>query len=70
MKIMTVSKNLKELILEHKFSQQAVATKIGVSQRAVSKWLRGEADPTASNIFNLATLFAVSAYFLLGLNEY
>lgn len=69
MKKMNFSAVLSELMLEHKTSQQAVANKIGVSQRAVSKWLRGETEPTATNIFNLALAFDVSADYLLGLSE-
>ena len=63
------SQNLKELMAENKFSQQDVATKIGVSQRAVSKWLRKESEPTASSLYKLAVLFNTTANFLIGLSD-
>ena len=66
---MNFASNLRELMTENKLSQQALASKIGVSQRAVSKWLRGEAEPTATNIFNIAVQFSVTADYLLGLYE-
>ncbi len=66
---MNFAVNLRELMIEHKISQQEVANRINVSQRAVSKWLRSETEPTATNLFNLALLFDVSADYLLGLSE-
>ena len=66
---MNFAVNLHELMNDHKMSQQEVASKIGVSQRAVSKWLRGETEPTATNLFNLAITFDVSSDYLLGLCE-
>ncbi len=66
---MNFSENLRELMIENKLSQQEIASKIGVSQRAVSKWLRNETEPTATNLFNLAIFLEVSADFLLGLTE-
>ena len=70
MKKMSFATNLRELMLENKLSQQEIASKIGVSQRAVSKWLREETEPTATNLFNLALFFDVSSDFLLGLKEH
>ena len=70
MKKMNFAINLRELMMENKLSQQEIAVKIGVSQRAVSKWLRSETEPTATNLFNLALFFDVSADFLLGLEEH
>lgn len=67
MRKMNFANNLKEIMREHCITQQEVAVKVGVSQRAVSKWIRGETEPTATNIFNLSILFEVSADYLLGL---
>lgn len=69
MQVMNFKENLQELIKINKYSQQKVAKAIGVSQRAVSKWLNGQAEPTATNIFKLALFFEVSADILLGLSE-
>ncbi len=67
---MNLSVNLKELMRINNYSQAFVAKNINVSQRAVSKWLNNQSEPTATNIYNLAKFFAVSADFLLGLSDY
>ena len=67
MRRMNFANNLREFMQERKISQQALAKEIGVSQRAVSKWIRGQAEPTATNIFNIAIFFNVSADVLLGI---
>ena len=69
MREMCFKENLVELLKYHKVSQQKIATAIGVSQRAVSKWINGQAEPTATNIFKLAIYFDVSADYLLGLSD-
>ena len=66
---MTFKENLSEILKFHKLSQQKLANAIGVSQRAVSKWLNGQAEPTATNIFKIAIYLDVSADYLLGLSE-
>ena len=52
---------------QYGYNQTYVAQKIGVSQRAISKWLNNQSEPTATNIYNLAKFFEVSSDFLLGL---
>ena len=42
-----------------------VAEALGVSRQAVSKWERGTADPSTSNLLALAKLFGVPAEDLL-----
>lgn len=64
---MNFQQTLNEIMIEKRLSQQSVANAIGVSQKCVSKWLRGESEPTATNIFNLAIFFEISADYLLGL---
>ncbi len=66
---MCFSENLKTLMCINKYSQMTVAKAVGVSQRAVSKWLRNQSEPTATNIFNLSVFFKVSADYLLGLSD-
>ncbi len=63
----TFKENLKELLINSNLSQAKLAKEIDVSQRAVSKWLIGQAEPTATNIYKLALFFDVSSDFLLGL---
>ncbi len=40
-------------------TQEFVAGQLGVSRQAVSKWERGESEPTTSNLLALAALFGV-----------
>ena len=66
---MIFKENLKELLLQSNLSQAKLAKEIGVSQRAVSKWLIGQTEPTATNLFKIALFFDVSLDFLLGLKD-
>lgn len=46
-------------------TQEFVAGQLGVSRQAVSKWERGESEPSTSNLLALAKLFGVSPAQLL-----
>ena len=41
---------LKDLLKEHGLTQSALASEIGYTQRAISKWINQEAEPTESAI--------------------
>ena len=60
---------LKELLKENAISQEVLAKNIGVSQRAVSKWINLQAEPTESSIVNCAKFFGVSTDYILGLSD-
>jgi len=60
---------LKLLMNENKTSQDKLARAIGVSQRAVSKWVNLQSEPTESAIINCAKYFDVSADYILGLED-
>lgn len=66
---MKFQERLKELIASEKISQDCLAKAIGYTQRAVSKWVNGQAEPTATAIYKIAKYFKVSADYLLGLEE-
>lgn len=55
-----ISRNLAILRQYHKFSQEEIAEKIGVSRQAVAKWELGETIPDILNCDALAKLFDVS----------
>ncbi len=55
-----ISRNLAILRQYHKFSQEEIAEKIGVSRQAVAKWESGETIPDILNCDALAKLFDVS----------
>lgn len=61
-----IGKIIKELRLEKGLSQSLLASKIGVSQKAIDFWERGINEPKASYIIKFADFFDVSADYLLG----
>lgn len=66
---MVFSERLKQLMQELKISQATLAKAIGYTQRAVSKWLNGQAEPSASVVYACAKFFGVSSDYLLGLED-
>ena len=62
---MTLSQRLKTLRTEHGFTQELVASSLGVSRQAVSKWENGTSEPSTSNLFALAKLYGISVTELL-----
>lgn len=66
---MIFGKVIKELLEINHLSQDSLAKAIGFSQRAVSKWINNQAEPTATAIINCAKFFQVSTDYLLGLEN-
>ena len=64
-----IKRTLGEALKEHRtrcqMTQEFVAESVGVSRQAVSKWERGDSDPSTSNLLALAKLFGISAEELL-----
>lgn len=63
---MKFSNILKDLLKEHNLSQEKLANAIGFSQRAVSKWVNEQAEPTETAILRCANFFNISTDELLG----
>lgn len=65
----SVKRSLGEVIKEYrtrcKMTQEFVAEALGVSRQAVSKWEVGIAEPSTSNLIELAKLFKISPEELL-----
>jgi len=57
---MSLSENIKNKRLSLKLSQAYVADQLGVSRQAVSKWEKGQSEPSAANLVELAALFEIS----------
>lgn len=55
-----ISQNLTVLRQYHKYSQEAVAEKVGVSRQTVAKWESGETVPDILNCDALADLYDIS----------
>jgi transcriptional regulator with XRE-family HTH domain len=66
---MEFAKNLTQLMKERKITQATLADAIGYSQRSVSKWMNGQAEPCATAIYSCALFFDVTADYLLGLED-
>lgn len=64
---MEFGKRLSQLMKENKISQELLAKEIGYSQRAVSKWIIGQSEPSATAIVLCAKYFDVSTDYLLGI---
>lgn len=63
---MSFGSTLKDLLKEHNISQAALAQSIGYTQRAISKWINEQAEPSESAIVNTAKFFGISTDYLLG----
>ena len=59
------AQRLARLRKEAGFSQEELAEKLGVSRQAVSKWETGKADPSTTNLIELAKLYGTSPEELL-----
>lgn len=57
---------MKELRQEQKLSQTELAKILGVSQRVISNWERGEREPDFEMLEKIANFFHVSFDYLLG----
>ena len=58
-----------ELRKAHNLSQEELASKLGVSRQAVSKWERSESSPDTDNLIQLAALYNISLDELLNGSE-
>ena len=64
-----IGKRIRELRIEFKISQEALAKAIGVHSSAVSLWESEKNEPKASYIIGLAKFFNVTSDYLLGLSD-
>ena len=66
---MYIAKNLKRLRLEMRMTQDELASQVGVTGQAVSKWERDECYPDITLLPGLANCFGVTIDELLGMTE-
>lgn len=62
---MIIAANIAELRRSHNFTQAELAEKLNYSDKAVSKWERGESVPDVSVLKSIADLFGVKVDYLL-----
>ena len=55
-----IANKIKALRLKNNLSQLQLAEKLGISNRAVSKWEKGLSVPSSDNIYRLSKIFGVS----------
>ena len=60
-----ISKNIVELRKQHGLTQLNLAEKLNYSDKAVSKWERGESIPDVSVLMQIAELFSVTLDYLV-----
>ena len=60
------SVRLKELRLQHGFSQEELAEKIGIKQNSYSDWEHGKSKPNYEKLEKIADFFGVSLDWLFG----
>ena len=61
----TISKNITALRQQHKLTQNELAEKLNYSDKAISKWERGESIPDVTVLKAIADLFGVTLDYLL-----
>lgn len=66
---MNFGKSLKLLLEEREMSQIELALAIGYTQRAVSKWVNEQSEPSESAIKKVSDFFGVSTDYLLGRSD-
>jgi len=64
-----IANRLVQLRKQNNLSQEELASKIGISRQAVSKWERAEASPDTDNLILLAKLYNISLDELLKTEE-
>ena len=64
-----IGDTIKQLRKVHNLSQEAFASKIGVSQTTVTSWETGKAEPASSIIVKIANYFNVSTDFILDVDN-
>ena len=61
---MTIGNRISKLRKKYSYSQEYIASQLGVSRQAVSKWETDQTAPDTNNLIALAKLFDVSVEYL------
>ena len=65
---MNFANNLRKYRKEKRMSQTELASFLGLSQRTISHYENGSAEPSLQNLFEICNTLHVSADELLGIN--
>ena len=66
---MLFAKRLKELRLQHGFTQEELGTLLGVTGANCTRYEKGLAQPKITTLIKIAQIFGVSVDYLLGIDE-
>lgn len=66
---MEIGKVIKELRLENKLSQTALAKKLNTTQDTISLWELGKSYPDIFAVVKLSQIFDITTDYLLGLER-
>lgn len=64
------AENLKMFMKTHELNQVKLANATGISQSAISAWLKGKKEPSITSLWVLADLFDVTIDELVGRKLY
>ena len=64
-----VGDNIKRLRMEHHMTQKELADQLFVTAQAVSRWEKGDVEPSLRTIAELAKIFEVPSDVILGIDE-
>ena len=64
------NQRLKELRIEKQLSQKELADLVSTGQSSISAWERGEREPLAHQLVDLARFFDCSVDYLLGITDF
>lgn len=64
------AKRLKELRSENNYTQNFIASKLGIRQQSYARYESGVGEPNLDTLVSIAKLFNVSTDYLLGIAEY
>ena len=64
------AKRLKELRSENNYTQNFIASKLGIRQQSYARYESGVGEPNLDTLVSIAKLFSVSTDYLLGIADY
>lgn len=66
---MIIAQRIKELRLENRYTQKALAEMVFCDQSMIARWEKEECEPTATAIVNLSCALGCSCDYLLGKSD-
>ncbi len=65
----TTGERIAILLKENGMSQRELAMRVGATESAISKYIKGEREPRAELLANIATVLKTTSEYLLGLDN-